>query len=144
MNVLIDTSIWSLGLRRKKRPSSKENELIGELTNLIQEVRASIIGPIRQEILSGISDQNQYTVLRDRLRAFEDLPLLTSDYETAADFHNLCRRNGIQGSHIDFLICAVAYLNRMTIFTTDEDFTLYSKHLKIDLHRPRTEVTAIE
>ena len=138
MNVLVDTSIWSIAFRRKKAVSSTEKELIDELKNLIQEIRASIIGPIRQETLSGISDQNQFTVLRNRLSAFEDLPLQVDDYETAANFYNLCRRSGIQGSHIDFLICAVAYRKQIPIFTTDEDFIFhYSEHLDIVLYEPR-------
>jgi predicted nucleic acid-binding protein len=134
--VLVDTSIWSLAFRRKKL-NHNEKVLTGELTNLIEEVRALIIGPIRQEILSGISNSSQYALLKKQLKAFDDVPITTEDYETAAEFHNICRQNGVQGSHIDYLICAVAYRHGMSIFTTDGDFLMFSKHLEIELYEPR-------
>ncbi len=137
MNVLVDTSIWSLAFRRKKL-NHNEKVLTGELTHLIEEVRAFIIGPIRQEILSGISNSSQYDLLKKQLKAFDDVPITMEDYETAAEFHNICRQNGVQGSHIDYLICAVAYSHGMSIFTTDRDFMMFSEHLEIELHRPRT------
>ncbi len=136
MNVLVDTSIWSLAFRRKKL-NHNEKVLTGELTNLIEEVRALIIGPIRQEILSGISNSSQHALLKKQLKAFDDLPITTEDYETAAEFHNICRQSGVQGSHIDYLICAVAYRHGMSIFTTDRDFMIFSKHLEIELYEPR-------
>jgi predicted nucleic acid-binding protein len=134
--VLVDTSIWSLAFRRKKL-NHNEKVLTGELTNLIEEVRALIIGPIRQEILSGISNSSQYALLKKQLKAFDDVPITTEDYETASEFHNICRQNGVQGSHIDYLICAVAYRHGMSIFTTDGDFLMFSKHLEIELYEPR-------
>jgi len=42
-------------------------------------------------------------------------------------------QQGIQGSHIDFLICVVAARLKFKIFTTDKDFKFYSKHLPISL-----------
>ncbi len=136
MNVLVDTAIWSLAFRRKKL-NHNEKILTGELTHLIEEVRALIIGPIRQEILSGISNSSQYALLKKQLKAFDDLPITREDYETAVEFHNICRQNGVQGSHIDYLICAVAYKHEMPIFTTDRDFLMFSKHLEIELYEPR-------
>jgi hypothetical protein len=136
MNVLVDTSIWSLALR-KKDLSAAERIYIKELGDLIQEGRASIIGLIRQEILSGIPDKKQFHRLREALRAFDDHPIMTEDYEKAAEYFNLCRNRGIQGSHVDFLICAIAEGYGMPVFSTDKDFTLYRKHLPIALHEPR-------
>lgn len=94
-----------------------------------------IIGPIRQEILSGIRDETQFKELEARLNAFPDLPISAEDHVTAARYFNLCRGKGIQGSNTDFLICAVAVRHRLAIFTTDKDFALYAKHLPIVLHR---------
>src|SRR5208337_3484022 len=56
MNVLIDTSVWSLAFRRSRASSRREAQMVEELTELIQEGRALLFGPIRQELLSGISD----------------------------------------------------------------------------------------
>lgn len=129
MSVIVDTSIWSLALRR----NSPNSELVDRLRNLISEDEVSILGAIRQEILSGIRTTEQFTRLRDYLRAFPDLTLVQDDYEIAAEFFNTCRRNGIQGSNTDFLICAAAYRRNDSIFTTDQDFRSFQTYLPIQL-----------
>lgn len=133
MRVLVDTSIWSLALRRG---TSKEHELVRELHDLIRDVRVQIIGPIRQELLSGVKSQKQFEKLKSYLSAFPDLSLETSDYEKAAEFFNINRKRGIQGSNTDFLICSVAYHRDLEIFTTDKDFENFQQHIPIKLHLP--------
>ena len=136
MKVLVDTSIWSLALRKG---SLNENEikLIEEFKELIKEMRVEIIGPIRQELLSGIRNEKTYDELKNKLRVFEDLIVSQNEYEKAAELFNVCRKNGIQGSHIDFLICAVAINNNITIFTNDKDFNNYKNLINIRLHEIR-------
>lgn len=108
MNILVDTSIWSMALRRSGTLTEEDQFLVLELSELINEVRVVMIGPVRQELLSGISSHEQYSHLKKKLHAFEDLPLTREYYERAAEFYNMCRKNGVQGSQIDFLICATA------------------------------------
>lgn len=139
MKVVVDTSVWSLSLRRK---AVAEHPVVEEFGELVREFRVQLIGPIRQEILSGIRIQCQFEKLRSRLRAFPDLPLEAADYECAADFFNLSRRRGIQGSNTDFLICAVSHRYQMPIFTTDGDFRRFNEFLPIELHAPRSEAGA--
>jgi len=129
MRVLVDTSVWSLALRRQAPTAEAE-----QLASLIRDGLVSIIGPIRQEVLSGISDKAVFERLVARLDAFEDTVIAPEDYITAAEFYNTCRQHGIQGSHIDFLICAVAAGNGLAIFTTDKDFTRYAAHVPIQLY----------
>ena len=76
-----------------------------------------MIGAIRQEILSGIKHQKQFEKLRDNLRVFPNLLLDAENYELAADYFNICRRQGIQGSNTDFLICAIANRRNYFYFT---------------------------
>ena len=130
MKVLVDTSIWSKALRRSEGQNPVERQT---LADLIASHRALIMGPIRQEILSGIKEERQFEDLKDRLNPFPDIPLLTEDFVTAARFFNLCRAQGIQGSNTDFLICAVAVNNRLSIFTADEDFAHFQNVLPISL-----------
>jgi predicted nucleic acid-binding protein len=108
-----------------------------ELAELLREGRASIVGLIRQELLAGIRSPEQFEALRMHLRAFPDLELVTEDHEEAAAFFNRCRTRGIQGSTIDFLICAAASRRAMPILTTDAEFTRYSQFLPVELHVPR-------
>jgi hypothetical protein len=71
VNVLVDTSIWSLALRRKPHDvNPAERAAVAELTYLIKEGRARIIGLVRQELLSGIKAASQYEKLRAVLRSF--------------------------------------------------------------------------
>ena len=131
MRVLIDTSIWSHALRRGEHIQSPEAQ---ELKRLINAHVAEIIGPIRQELLSGVKDESQFGRLESHLTAFPDFPLATEDYVMAAKFFNLCRTKGIQGSNTDFLICAVAVRHDFAVFTTDGDFPMFAKCLPIVLH----------
>jgi predicted nucleic acid-binding protein len=136
VRVLVDTSIWSLALRRTKTDlSRKEAYAVDQLKELIRDGRVVVIGPVRQEILSGIPDEAQFRKLKAKLRAFEDLGITPDDYELAAEFYNACRKRGVQGSHIDFLICAVAARNQLPVFTLDADFDRHAQPLGISLYR---------
>jgi predicted nucleic acid-binding protein len=136
MNVLVDTSVWSLALRRKAGDlNARERRLSAALAELIREGRAQIVGVIRQELLSGIREAEKFEKLRDYLRAFDEPLLEIADYEAAADAHNRCRSRGIAGSAIDFLICAVVLRREWQVFTADSDFEAYSKVLAVRLYR---------
>jgi len=134
MKVLVDTSVWSLALRRTKT-AGEDEKLVEELKDLIRDLRVLMIGPIRQEILSGISDEEKYEELKDKISVFHDEVLGSEDFELAAKFSNECRKNGIQGSHTDFLICAFAVRSESAIFTVDKDFEMYKEYLPITLHK---------
>jgi predicted nucleic acid-binding protein len=135
MNVLVDTPIWSLAFRRNPRDlSSIEHSLVQTLRDLIQEDRAQMLGPIRQEVLSGIKHRDQFEKLRLVLKPFDDERLITEDYEMAADSSNKCRAQGIAMSSVDALVCAVAQRKELVILTTDTDFKNYSRILPLKLH----------
>ena len=135
MMVLVDTSVWSLALRRKpEQLSPRERQLTGALAELIREGRVELLGPVRQELLSGIREEAQFRKLRDYLRAFPEHPLEAEDYEEAAHMNNRCRTRGITGSAIDFLICAAAHRRGWSIFATDRDFQNYASVLPLRLH----------
>ena len=134
MKVLIDTAIWSLALRRKDGFGNKSTLI--ELGTLIDDGRIAVIGPIRQELLSGVKDRPVFDRLREHLRVFPDTEITSDDYEEAASFYNACRAKGVQGSNTDFLICAVAVRYDFPIFTTDADFRHFANVLPIALHVP--------
>jgi predicted nucleic acid-binding protein len=138
VKVLVDTSVWSLALRRKSEAiNATEKLIVAELTELIGEGRAAIIGLVRQELLSGVKTSEQYEKLRLHLRSFDDELVDRADYEDAAKFGNQCRTKGIAVFAVDLLICAVAVKRGWAIFTTDPDFATYAKVLPVKLHRPR-------
>jgi len=132
LKVLVDTPIWSYALRSKNNAWQTE---IDALASLIRDQRALIIGPIRQEILSGYSDLHKFRIVKEKLSYFGNTPILDTDYERAAEFSNKCRKKGVQGSHIDFLICAVANRIDIPIFTNDKDFEHYQNIISIKLFK---------
>jgi hypothetical protein len=135
MNVLVDTSVWSLALRRSAQNlNSSEKAVVTELTELINEGRVKMIGLIRQELLSGIKHSAQFVKLRDILRAFPDEHLESDDFESAAAASNQCRSKGIAVSVSDMLICSVAQSRDWAVFSLAPDFRRYSKILPISLH----------
>ena len=131
MKVLVDTSVWSLALRRR---TERANAAVDELRSLIDEGRVAMLGVVRQELLSGIRTREAFEQLRDHLRPFSDEPLDTADFERAAEHFNTCRARGVQGSNADFLICAAAERRRLPILTTDADFTRFAAILPISLY----------
>jgi predicted nucleic acid-binding protein len=135
MKVIIDTPIWSLAFRKKSR--IENNKTLDNLINLMRNTQIVVIGSIRQEVLSGISDKNKFYEIQNKMSVFTDYILQTSDYEFAAECSNECRRNGIQGSHTDFLICSVAIKNDWEIFTEDDDFFEYEKYLPIKIYESK-------
>ena len=84
MKVIVDTSIWSLAFRRKQ-PDQKINQSLSEL---IQDQRLIMIGPIKQEVLSGYSDIKKFNLLKEKLSFFPNELIIDEDYEKAANFHN--------------------------------------------------------
>jgi hypothetical protein len=83
------------------RYKNPDPELTMRLNELIADGRAAIIGPIRQEFLSGIASPKQFRQRERSLSAFEDIPLETEHFIKAAEFANICRSQGIHGSTID-------------------------------------------
>ena len=131
MKIIVDTCIWSLALRRKNQSNDAS---VPELQRLIKEHQVQMIGPIRQEILSGIHSESQFRKLQKHLESFPDLPVTTEDFVTAARYFNICRSKGVQGSNTDFLICAIANRYQFPIYTTDNDLKNFSRHIKVVLH----------
>ena len=106
------------------------------IRELIGNGCAVMMGPVRQELLSGVRSRRQFEKLRDHLRSFPDLVLETADYERAAEHFTAARARGVQGSNTDFLICAVAVRCECSVYTTDKDFDLFAQHLSLRLHAP--------
>ena len=99
MRVLVDTPIWSIALRRKQdRLSPGGRRHLAEWSELIKQRRILLIGPVRQEILSGIRDQRAFDRLRLALRAFPDETLSVDDFEEAARCGNTCRAAGVSAA----------------------------------------------
>jgi predicted nucleic acid-binding protein len=136
MKIIVDTPIWSYAFR-----SNRDGfELyVKELETLISDQRVLIIGSIRQEVLAGYSDIKKFEKLDEKLKYFENTPIIDDDYIHSARFANICRTKGMQGSNTDFLIYSVASRLQAKIFTKDNDFGYYEKYVPIQLFNPSSQ-----
>jgi len=131
VNVLVDTSVWSLALRRDTPPELKEVVI---LTRCLQrQDTLYTTGLIVQELLQGFRGPKQ----RDRiLEHFTSLPLIVpdlADHVQAAALQVACRRKGVQIGTIDALLAQIAIGHDLEFLTTDRDFMLMARHTPLRL-----------
>lgn len=121
MKVIVDTCVWSLALRRrsKARYNIEEQETLKRFREAIQDRRVAIIGPIRQEVLSGIRDKAQFTKIQELMEPFRDEEIMSGDYVEAARLFNLCRDHGVECGPVDMQICALAFRLNYSVLTSD-------------------------
>ncbi|MCL2293762.1 MAG: PIN domain-containing protein [Spirochaetes bacterium] len=131
--IIIDTTIWSKAYRRR-RITNEDQGIVTELFNILEFEQEVLVGSVRQELLSGVSDKNVFHDLTVKLNGFNNYEAQLADHDLAAEYFNICSTNGIQGSQTDYLICAIAYRYNLKIFTEDKDFSYYKKYLPIKLH----------
>lgn len=131
LNLLVDTSVWSLALRRD-RPSSTPQ--VAELIRALGDGDPVLsTGLILQELLQGFSGPKSREQIVDR---FADLPLLAPDRDDhieAAELRNACRRSGVQIGTIDALIAQLCVRHSLTLLTTDNDFKRIADHCPLQL-----------
>jgi len=122
MKTIVDTCVWSLALRRQDQSklTHEQRETIAELQEAIRDGRAILLGPIRQEILSGIRESARFAKLQAVLDPFLDEEIAADDFVEAARLFNLCKDHGIECGATDILICAVAARQYYDILTCDQ------------------------
>lgn len=118
--VIVDSDVWSEGFRKVQGEPSPQLLM---LRQLVTQGRVQMLGCVRQEVLQGLKTPAVFERIREQLRAFHDLPMTEREYEYAAEFFNLCRSKGVQGSSTDFLICACSVAWGLPILTKDRDST---------------------
>jgi predicted nucleic acid-binding protein len=132
VNLLVDTSVWSLFLRRRKT-----NDADLHVARLRYHLEAQdcihLVGPILQELLDGVKDSKQFDLLCDYLNPFALIDLIREDFIEASRLRNHCRNHGVQASPTDFLICAACIRRNYPLLTADNDFKHISVFCEIDL-----------
>jgi len=135
VSLLVDTSVWSLALRRDGSASEPEVHLLRDALMGADVVVTT--GLILQELLQGFSGPQSRPQIIERFAA---LPLLQPDREdhvAAADIRNLCRRAGVQVGTIDALLAQLCIRHDLTLLSTDNDFKLVARHCALRVWTPR-------
>lgn len=120
MKVLVDTSVWSLALRRKAPSTDPKARLFRDILESGQPVY--LLGVILQELLQGIRNPDHFQSVKTHLENFPIIDLVRGDNVYAAELESTCREKGVQAGTIDFLIAAAAIGHECTLLTTDLDF----------------------
>ena len=129
MKILVDTSVWSLALRRDEPPDLPEVQI---LTNALRgEGDVYTTGLVVQELLQGFSGATDNEKITSNLSSLAILVPDMSDHVEAAKVRNLCRRKGVQIGTIDALIARLAIRYELALLTTDKDFSNMAKHVEI-------------
>jgi len=131
MRVLVDTSVWSLALRRKTVRSHPKVQVLSDLIASGQSI--FLTGIILQEILQGIKDSAQFQKLDSHLSAFAVLEPEITTYKDAARLFSACRSKGVSVSTIDCLIATIAMANDCKLLTDDSDFNHIVAHSSLKL-----------
>lgn len=131
MTLLVDTSVWSLAMRRDAPSDVPE---VGRLSRALtgRELVATT-GVVLQEILQGTVAPSSRAAIIERFAALEFLMPDRDDHVAAADMRNECRRHGVQLGTIDALIAAVAIRHDATLLTTDRDFANAARWIPLRL-----------
>lgn len=133
--ILVDTSVWSLVLRRRQGSLRIDQAaIVEEWKRLTTNSEAALIGIVRQEILSGIRDTAQFEGLKRALDTFPHLSTQLEDHDRAAQSYNICRSAGVSSDPVDMLICACSIRHGVPIFSIDRDYSRYAEHLPIRIH----------
>lgn len=120
MTLFVDTSVWSLALRRDVVPDVPQVVALKQALQSGQQIVTT--GLVLQELLQGFSGPKQAEALVERFRS---LPLITPDRQdhiAAAQLRNACRKRGVQAGTIDALFAQLCLHHRLMLLTTDADF----------------------
>jgi predicted nucleic acid-binding protein len=135
VTLLVDTSVWSLALRRDASTSQPE---VHQLKDALMGADVVVTtGLVLQELLQGFSGPKSRAQIIER---FASLPLLQpdrEDYVAAAEVRNTCRRARIQIGTIDALLAQLCIRHDLTLLSTDNDFKLAAPHCKLRVWAPK-------
>lgn len=134
MRLLVDTSVWSLALRRDA--SATEPEVHQLKDALLGADVVVTTGLVLQELLQGFSGPKARAQIIER---FSALPLLQPDREdhvAAAELRNTCRRAGVQIGTIDALLAQLCIRHELTLLSTDNDFKLAAAQCSLRVWAP--------
>jgi predicted nucleic acid-binding protein len=136
VSLFVDTSVWSLALRRDAPTAVPQVVALADALGAGETVLTT--GLVLQELLQGFAGPKAGTQILER---FSAVPLLIPDRDDhiqAAALRNACRRAGVQAGTIDALIAQLCSRHALTLLTTDQDFENIARHTRLEVWRPRS------
>lgn len=134
MSWFVDTSVWSLALRRDRPVATPEVKILATALETGDAVHTT--GLVLQELLQGFAGPKAREQIIERFAALPSLPPDRGDHIQAAELRNSCRRAGIQIGTIDALLAQLCIRHRLTLLTTDRDFHRVARHAALRVWQP--------
>ena len=134
MALLVDTSVWSLLLRRDRPPAVPEVEALRSALRGDESVVTT--GVVILELLYGIVSESVAAELAARLRVLPFLTPTFDDHVHAAELRTRLRSRGVQIGSADALLVQLAIAGGHTLLTTDADFRHAAAHIPLRLWTP--------
>jgi predicted nucleic acid-binding protein len=131
VTLFVDTSVWSLALRRDAPVTAPEIEALKHALESGQAVVTT--GLVLQELLQGFTGPRARKQIIER---FSALPLISPDrhdHIEAADLRNRCRRAGIQVGTIDAILAQLCIRHELVLLSTDKDFLGIAAHAPLKI-----------
>lgn len=134
MTLFVDTSVWSLALRRDGDSTAPEVQILSQALEGGEIVVST--GLVLQELLQGFAGPRARS---DIITRFNALPFLVPDRQDhidAAELRNRCRRAGVQVGTIDALLAQLCIRHSLVLLTTDNDFVRAAGHCALQVWKP--------
>ena len=131
MSLFVDTSVWSLALRRDQAADLPE---VRRLVRALESGETVVItGLILQELLQGFSGPKDREAILQRLSVLPLLPPDRRDHIEAAQLRNLCRHRGVQIGMIDALLGQLCLRHELVMLSADDNFRHIAAHCRLML-----------
>ena len=134
MTFLVDTSVWSLALRRDGSTNAPAVRALQEA--LAGSDAVVTTGLVLQELLQGFNGPRAAAAIVERFQALPIIAPDRNDHIAAAEVRNSCRRAGVQVGTIDALLIQLCGRHELTLLSTDNDFVHAAQHVPFKLWRP--------
>ena len=129
--VLVDSSAWIAHL------TDQPSEIASEIADILLPAhRAAINAVVRIEVLTGASNEAQYTELEERLSGLPFLGLTESVWRLAERARFELRTKGVLISVPDIVIAACAIAYGCELLHLDRHFDLIAKHAPLKIYKP--------
>jgi predicted nucleic acid-binding protein len=131
MRALIDTSVWSLSLRREGPADHPTMETLMSMLRADEDV--FLTGPILQEILQAFRSDSSFRRVARHLEPFPLLELERPDFIAAATLHRRCMARGVSVSTADCQIATAAIRHDCLLLSADKDFERIARFSELKL-----------
>ncbi len=132
MNIFVDTSVWSLALRRDSPPDVPE---VRRLREALDADAIHTTGLVLQELLQGCRGPRAHAQIVERFTAIAMIAPTRSDHIEAAHLRNACRRRGVRVGTIDALLAQLCIAHDLVMLSSDRDFALLADSTALRLWR---------